>query len=448
MKKLKQLEVFFREKLWGIRLESKSGRQRIWLRLLRILALAVRGFQEDKVSLRASALTVYSLLAVVPVVAMAFGIAKGFGLQSYLEQLKAQLEARFLVNIESQQEIIDRIFEFADSFLANTKGGIIAGFGLVILLWSVLKVFSNIESSFNAIWHIKKSRSWVRKFSDYFSLMLIGPIIVIISSSTTVYITTQIEAITAEIALLGFISPVITFLVKLIPFVLIWFLFTFLYMFMPNTKVQFRSALIGGIVAGTLFVATQWAYIHFQVGVSRYNAIYGSFAALPLFIIWIQISWLLVLLGAEISFSEQNLKKYEFVTDVENISLYAKKILALTITHLLVKNFMKAEKPFTAEKISQDLKIPIRLVRIILYELVECRILSESISPNTIERAYQPAQDINNLSVTYILKSLEHLGKDKILSLQEKEQEQIKKIVDDQWVTMEETDGATLLKNI
>lgn len=448
MKWLKQLEEFFRDKVWGIRLETKSGRQRLWLRLLRILALAFRGFKEDKISLRASALTVYSLLAVVPVVAMAFGIAKGFGLQKYLEQLKTQLETRFLVNVESQQEIIDRIFEFADSFLASARGGIIAGFGLLILLWSVLKVFSNIESSFNAIWHIRKSRSWFRKFSDYFSLMLIGPIIAILSSSATVYISTQIEQITAEVELLGTLSPVITFLVKLIPYVLIWFLFTFLYMFMPNTKVQFRSAIIGGIVAGTLFVVTQWAYIHFQVGVSRYNAIYGSFAALPLFIIWLQISWLIVLLGAEISFSEQNLKQYEFVSDVENISLYAKKILALIITHLLVKNFMHAEKPFTAEQISQTLKIPIRLVRIILYELVESRILSEIISPNTKERAYQPGQDINNLSVAYVIKSIEHLGKDKILSLREKEQDQIKSIVDSQWDKMEKTDGSTLLKSI
>ncbi|MFO8236596.1 MAG: YihY/virulence factor BrkB family protein [Bacteroidales bacterium] len=448
MNRLKQLEVFFKDQLWGISIESKSGRQRFWLRLLRILALAFRGFKEDKISLRASALTIYTLLAIVPVVAMAFGIAKGFGLHNYLEQLKTQLEAQFLANVEGQQEIIDRIFEFADSFLANVKGGIIAGFGLLILLWSVLKVFSNIESSFNAIWHIRKSRSWFRKFSDYFSLMLIGPIIAILSSSAIVYIATRIEAITAEIELLGAISPVITFLVKLIPYVLIWFLFTFLYMFMPNTKVNFRSALIAGIVAGTAFVFLQWAYIHFQVGVSRYNAIYGSFAAIPLFIIWLQISWLIVLFGAEISFSEQNLKQYEFVTEVENISLYAKKILALTITHLLIKNFMAAKKPFTAEKISQSLKIPIRLVRIILYELVECRILSEIISPETKERAYQPAQDINNLSVASVLESLEHLGKDRILSLQQKEQEQIKNVVDNNWRNMEKTDGSTLLKNI
>lgn len=444
----KEIEEFFKEKLWRIAVEKKSGRQRLWIRLLRIITLALRGFKEDKISLRASALTVYSLLAVVPVVAMAFGIAKGFGMSKYIEQLKTQLEERFLANVESQQEIINRIFEFANSFLENTKGGLIAGIGLIVLLWSVLKVFSNIESSFNAVWHIRKSRSWFRKFSDYFSLMLIAPIIAILSSSASVFITTQIERITEEVELLGFISPFIFFLVKLIPYVLIWFLFTFLYMFMPNTKVKFRSALIGGIVAGTVFVFIQWVYIHFQVGVSRYNAIYGSFAALPLFIIWLQLSWLIVLLGAEISFADQNLENYEFESDVDNISLYGKKTMALIITQLLVKNFTRAADPLTAEQISHKLKIPIRLVRVILFDLVESRILSEIISPNTKERAYQPAQDVDNLSITYVLKSLEHLGKDKILSIQGNEQEKIKQIVDNHWINMEKAEGSTLLKNI
>ncbi len=444
----KEIEEFFKEKLWRIAVEKKSGRQRLWIRLLRIITLALRGFKEDKISLRASALTVYSLLAVVPVVAMAFGIAKGFGMSKYIEQLKTQLEERFLANVESQQEIINRIFEFANSFLENTKGGLIAGIGLIVLLWSVLKVFSNIESSFNAVWHIRKSRSWFRKFSDYFSLMLIAPIIAILSSSASVFITTQIESITEEVELLGFISPFIFFLVKLIPYVLIWFLFTFLYMFMPNTKVKFRSALIGGIVAGTVFVFIQWVYIHFQVGVSRYNAIYGSFAALPLFIIWLQLSWLIVLLGAEISFADQNLENYEFESDVDNISLYGKKTMALIITQLLVKNFTRAADPLTAEQISHKLKIPIRLVRVILFDLVESRILSEIISPNTKERAYQPAQDVDNLSITYVLKSLEHLGKDKILSIQGNEQEKIKQIVDNHWINMEKAEGSTLLKNI
>ncbi len=438
---LNRFRTFFNNTIWGIALEKISGRQKLWLRLLRTLALAIRGFREDKIGLRASALTVYTLLAVVPVVALAFGIAKGFGLKEYLER-------QLLANFTGQEEVLDWIIRFANSFLDHTSGGIIAGIGLVILLWSVLKVFANIEGSFNAIWQIRRSRSWFRKFSDYLSIMLIAPILVIVSSSATVFITTQIERIASEIEFLGLIDQIIFFLVKLIPYVLIWFLFTFLYMFMPNTKVQFRSALIGGIVAGTIFVAVQWLYINSQIGMSRYNAIYGSFAALPLFIIWLQISWLIVLLGGEIAFSDQNMQQYEFESDVENISIYSKNILALIIAHLLIKNFMKAETPLTAEQISSRLKIPIRLVRKILYELLECRIVSESVSPNTKERAYQPGQDIDNLSIAYILERLEHVGKDKILSVNDSSQEKIKSIVDEFKATIKNTEATTLLKKI
>jgi len=445
---MKKIKHFFTYKLWSIPLANQVGRQRILLKLLRVLALAFRGFKEDKISLRASALTVFSLMAIVPVVAMAFGIAKGFGLKKYIDELKLYLEENLLANVESQQEIIDQIFEFANSFLANTKGGLIAGVGLVILLWSVLKVFGNIESSFNAVWQIRRSRTWLRKFSDYFSLMLIGPILVIISSSATIFVITRMEEIATNMEVISFMEPVILFLIRSIPYVLIWLLFTFLYMFMPNTKVKFRSALIGGIVAGSIFAVTQWLYIHFQIGVSRYNAIYGSFAALPLFIIWLQVSWLIVLLGAEIAFADQNLEQYEFETDIENISNYSKKILALIITQLLVHNFTNAEKPLTAEQISQKLKIPMRLVRKILYELVECRILSEIISPDTKERAYQPGQDVDNLSISYVLNKLDHLGKDRILAINGKEQEKIKEIVDGFSETIKQTEATKLLKEI
>ncbi|MGM0496386.1 MAG: YihY/virulence factor BrkB family protein [Bacteroidota bacterium] len=444
----KRIEHFFTYKLWSIPIANQIRSQRILLKLLRILALAFRGFKEDKISLRASALTVFSLMAIVPVVAMAFGIAKGFGLKKYIDELRLYLEENLLANVESQQEIIDQIFEFANSFLDNTKGGLIAGIGLVILLWSVLKVFGNIESSFNAVWQIRRSRTWLRKFSDYFSLMLIGPILIVISSSATIFVITRMEEIAANMEVISFMEPIILFLIRLIPYALIWLLFTFLYMFMPNTKVKFRSALIGGIVAGSIFALTQWLYINFQIGVSRYNAIYGSFAALPLFIIWLQVSWLIVLLGAEIAFAEQNLDQYEFETDIENMSNYSKKILALIITHLMVHNFKDAEKPLTAEQISQKLKIPMRLVRKILYELVECRILSEIISPDTKERAYQPGQDVDNLSIAYVLNKLDHLGKDRILSINGKEQEKIKEIVDGFSETVNQTEATKLLKEI
>jgi membrane protein len=446
MDKLDKIKVFFNTTLWSIALTNKSGRQRTWIKLLRVLALAVRGFREDKVSLRASALTVFTLLAVVPLVALAFGIAKGFGLKAYLEDQIRNLVAG--TDLPGQEQMLDQIIQFANSFLDNTSGGIIAGIGLAILLWSVFKVFSNIESSFNAIWQIRKSRSWFRKFSDYFSLMLIGPVAVILSSSAMIFIQTQIEQIIDRLEYLNFLSPVILALVQLIPYVLIWLLFTFLYVFMPNTRVRFRSALIGGLVAGTAFVITQHVFINFQIGVSRYNAIYGSFAALPLFLIGMQISWLIVLFGAELSFADQNLQKYEFESDIDNMSIHSRKLIALVITHLLVQNFTKAEEPLTAEQISHRLRIPIRLVRKILFDLVECRILSEIVSPNTKERAYQPGQDVDNLTIAYVLEQVEHHGKDHEIALDHQSHAHIKRIVEEFSEKMKETEASKPLKSI
>ena len=175
--------------------------------------------------------------------------------------------------------------------LQNTKGGIIAGVGVVVLLWAVVNVLSQIEESFNDIWGIKKARSLGRMFSDYLSIVLVGPILLIMSSSATVLLETNLTQITEEIALLGVFSPLITLIVKIIPYCLIWILFAFVYIFMPNKKVHLFSGLIAGIAAGTIFVIVQKFYIIFQVGVAKYNAIYGSFAALPLFLIWLQLSW-------------------------------------------------------------------------------------------------------------------------------------------------------------
>jgi len=297
--------AFFKTDIWRIRLRDLPRRKAFAIKQLRILFLTLHGFSYDKCPLRASALTFYSLLSIVPVAALAFGIAKGFGFAKRLETLLYE-------KLPGQEDVLTQVIAFANSLLENTKGGVIAGIGIAVLFWSLIKVLSHIESSFNAIWEIKKHRSIGRKISDYLSIALICPILVIMSSSVTVFITTQIKHITEKVALLGMFSPIIFFFLKLLPYGLIWILFTTIYIFMPNTRVNFSSGIIAGVFAGTLYQIVQWAYINFQVLVAKYNAIYGSFAALPLFLIWLQISWLIVLFGAEISFSYQNVHTHEF----------------------------------------------------------------------------------------------------------------------------------------
>ena len=398
---------FIKTDIWRIRVKNLPRKKSFFIRQLRILLLTVRGYVGDKCTLQASSLTFYSLLSIVPIVAMAFGIAKGFGFQKILEK-------QLLEKFPGQEEVMMQIVGFAQSLLENTKAGMVAGIGVVVLLWSVIKLLGNIERSLNDIWEIKKPRTIGRKFSDYLSIILVSPVLVILSSSVTVFITTQVTQITEKVALLGIVSPLIFFILKLLPYCLVWILFTFIYILMPNTKVNFSSGFIAGVIAGTIFQVAQGAYINFQVGVAKYNAIYGSLAALPLFLVWLQLSWLIVLFGAEISFAYQYVDTYEFEPDCRHISPIYNKILSLQIAHLVVMTFSKGEKPLTASKISHALEIPIRLVHQILDEFVESGIFSDTDIKEYKELAYQPARDINVISIKSIIDALDQIGVDNI----------------------------------
>ncbi|MHC4220856.1 MAG: YihY/virulence factor BrkB family protein [Planctomycetota bacterium] len=400
---LSKVITFLKTDIWRMRLNNYPRRTSFFLRQLRVIVLAVRGFAEDKCKFRASALTFYSLLSVVPVFAMMFGIAKGFGLEK-------RVEAELLEKMQGQEEVAKKVIDFANSLLENAHGGFIAGIGVAFLFWAIIKVLSNIENSFNDIWGVKGPRTLGRKFSDYLSMMLICPFLLIIASSATVVISTQVRVIIQQFSVFSTIGPFILFLLKLLPYCTIWIMFTFIFIFMPNTKVKLTYAFLSGVVAGTIFQIVQWVYISFQIGAAKYSAIYGSFAALPLFLVWLQTSWLIVLFGAELSFAHQNVETYEFEQDCLSVSYSFKKLLSLLVTHLLIKNFCKAEPPCDAEKISHTLEIPVRLVRQILFELVESAVLSEVRKDDSKDVAYQPAVDVGKLTVKYVVESLEQRG--------------------------------------
>jgi len=413
---LSRITEFITVDIWRIRLKDLPRKKSFLIKQLRTVLLAIRGFDEDKCQLRASSLTFYSLLSIVPVVAMAFGIAKGFGFERYLEE-------QLFEKLPGQEKILLQILEFSRRLLDNTKEGVILGVGIAILIWTVIKLLSHIESAFNDIWEIQKSRTAARKFTDYLSIMLISPFFVVISSSVTIFITTQIMHITERISLLGAFSPLILLALKLLPYCLIGVFFTIVYILMPNTKVSIRSGLIGGLIAGTTYVLLQWGYINFQVGIAKYNAIYGSFAALPLFLIWMQLSWLIVLFGAEISFAIQNVDTYEFEHDCLGISPGFKKLLSLQVSHQIIMAFSEGKNPLTAPQISNNLGIPIRLLHQILYELVDSRIISDTSNDESEDPAYLPARDINQLTVRYVIDALDQKGSDNIPVVQTRELE-------------------------
>lgn len=440
-KMLSEFINFLKIGIWRIRLKDHPRKKMFFIKQLRVVILTLRGFNEDLCSLRASALTFYSLLSIVPVFALVFGIAKGFGTDKPLEK-------QLLDKFPGQEEVLIQVIEFARTLLEPTKGGMLAGIGLAILFWIVIKLLSNIERSFNDIWGIKESRSTLRKITDYFSIMLICPVLILMSSGITVFIITQIKQITEKFTFLGFFSPLIFFSFKLLPYGVICGVFTFIYIFMPNTKVKFLSGLIAGVIAGITYQFAQWGYINFQVGVAKYNAIYGSFAALPLFLIWLQISWLIVLFGAEISFALQNLDTYEFEPDCSRVSTSFKKLLSLQTAHLIVMNFSDAHKPLTANQISHILEIPLRLVNHILYELVECGVAVETKTKDDLEFAYQPARSINILTIKYVIDALDNNGTADIPVVKNREQKILSESLQAFNDTIEKSPANRLLKDI
>jgi membrane protein len=393
--------------IWRIRSRELPRPRFFLITILRIIILSVRGIIEDKGTLRASALTFWSFLSVVPFFAMLFGIAKGFGLEKNLEN-------QLMEGMPGQEEVASWIIQFAHSALETTRGGVIAGVGVLVLFWTVIKVFGNIEASFNGIWGVKKGRSITRRITDYLSLILICPFLLMVSSAATVLITSQIETFMQKISLLSAIGPIIFPLLKLLPYAAIWVLFVFMYIFLPNTKVRWRSGILGGIVAGTLFVLFQQAYLFFQIGVAKYNAIYGAFAALFLFLLLLQGGWLIVLFGAEIAFAHQNVDTYEFEPDCLEISHSFKRLLSLSVAHLLVKHFSNGRRWCEESKISQKLEIPIRLTRQILYELVEAGIISPVKIDDEKMSAYQPALNPEKTTIKVVIDALEQHGTDNL----------------------------------
>lgn len=391
--------------IWVMPLKELPKKKSFLIRQLRILVIAFRGFREGNVQLKASALTFYTILSVVPLIAMVFAISTGFGIQDVLREKVFQFFQQYQ-QVEGHNELISWVLDSAQNFIESAKGGAIAGVGLVLLIWAVMQLLSHIESAFNDIWQIKKGRTFMRKLSDYLSIILIAPVFLFLSSSFTYFVSNQFDKVVEIIPFLHNIR----FLLLLVPYVLVWLMMTLIYMVMPNTKVNFRSALIAAVIAGTMFQVSQWIYIQFQVGITRYGALYGSFAAIPLFVIWIQTAWLILLTGAEISFANQNVSRYEYETESLHVSAKNKRTLTLLIAQLVIKQFEAGEQPLTASLIAEQLKVPIRLVREIIYELTEAGIFSEITTSDPRERAYQPALDINKITVTSVIDAVEKRG--------------------------------------
>ncbi|MCK5533853.1 YihY/virulence factor BrkB family protein [bacterium] len=380
---------------------------------MRIICMVWKGFVDDNCPLHASALTYTTLLSIVPFLAVLFSISKGLGIK-VLEPL--------LLN-ETITGIGGDVIKWIVSQAKDTNTTALGALGGGVLIIMAVKMLSTVENSFNTIWGVKRSRSIFRKTSDYLSVLIVGPVLV----AAAIAITASLENISfAQIILSqGIIKQLI---IHFVPFVSLWIAFTGVYIFMPNIRVKIQHALIGGVIAGTIWQIVQWVYINFGIGVAKYNAIYGGFAQFPLFLIWLYISWLIVLFGAEISFASQNVKTYTQEKWAQSASYSFREELVLYLITLISVNFYTGKTPWTVEKISKKLNVSSRLVKDLLFQLCKTDILYEVNGDITY---YQPAAALEKISLEKILNAVKNYGGNPLqkIKIENKQEKYIKKII-------------------
>lgn len=372
-------------------------------RCMNILIESLPTFGASEGQLRASALTYYTLFAIVPVFALVFGVAKGFGLEEWLKQ---ELSAK----MSEHSAILNWIYNFADTTLRETKGGLVAGIGALILCWSVVKMIGNIESAFNRVWKVKKGRTIFRKFTDYLSFLIIAPVLLLAASSATVMVSRILREMTEKYPLLGYSRPLVEFGIQCVPFLLAWMLFTFIYIFLPNTRVHFSAAIFGGVIAGSIYQVIQLGYIFVQMALSRYNVIYGSFSALPLFLIWMQLNWLIMLFGVTLSYLYQNFDyESKCLKDHERTEA-DKRLLALTIAAVVTGDFAEGKPAIAGDEVAERLQLSRTLTNEILNRLSNHNVIT-TVSPGEYEiPGYVPALPITKMTVLTVLERYDDIS--------------------------------------
>lgn len=394
------LKERWRELVWEQDMEALNPFQSALLRQLQTAALVGRDFLKDRCLLRASALTYSSLLAIVPLLALTFALLKAFGVQNLLEPLILE---RLSVGSE---EVVSSIV----GYINNTQVGRLGALGLVLLLLAVVSLLTNVEESFNHIWGVKGTRSLMRRFSDYLSVILVGPVLLISAISMTTTLTSH--AFVQKMIQIEVVGSALLLLFKVTPYLFMWLAFAALYIFMSNTKVEWKAALIGGIFGGTLWQLAQWGYVNFQIGVAKYNAIYGTMAALPIFMVWLYLSWVIVLLGLEVTYAKQNLRVSGRDLRDEEVSILGHEQVALSILVVLTDRFMVGESPLSQGQLAQMLAVPPRLCGSILSRLNDLGFVCEACPPGGRRCRYQLGRAADTLSIAEVLKKMRTFGEE------------------------------------
>ena len=398
---LKTFITFVTKTMWRVKDTEVSLGQQRRNHFLKVIYLSVKRYVGNRVQIRAKALTYSTVFSLVPILALLFAIARGFGFANLLESLLRN-------GIALGGETMDTVMQFIDSYLEHTHSGIFIGVGLIVLLWAIISLTGNIEQSMNQIWGVKKQRSMFRKVTDYFSMFLLLPVFIICLGGWSIFMSTIYQNISG----LLLISSFVNFLVKLAPYVLAGLVFTGMFCFFPNTQVRFRHAIIPGLITGFIFQAFFYFYINIQVKVSSYNAIYGSFALIPLLLFFIMVGWCIILFGVELTYVSQNMRQYSFSEDVDNVSNRFEQFTCVLLLSLICKRFREGGQPYTTSELAQEGDIPYRLAEQALFELEDdgliCPIGTIDAKVDTIR--FMPTMDVSRLTVGQVLRTLDTSG--------------------------------------
>lgn len=386
------------------RMGTYTGIKGVLTGIVKAVVLSIRFFIKDRVMERASALTYYTMLAIVPIMALLIGIASGFISHDELKMI-------LLHYMPAQQQVIDYIFDFASNYLEHNRTGIVMGIGIIMLLYVVVNLIDNIETVFNNIWQQSNGRSLARKVTDYLSVIMLVPLFLFVSSGMEIYLQTYLKTAVIDTELGNTMLRVL----KWTPFVLTILMFTMMYIVIPNTKVHFRNAFIAGVISGSAFIGFQQIYITGQIWVSNYNAIYGSFAALPLFMLWVRTSWVIVLYGAALSYSCQNISFYDFESDDKHISRMYRDFLCMLVAGVVYKRFSQGEQAPTTADIYKDMQLPYRIAGQIIEKLSNRGIICATVpviagSLDDDTPRWVPGRDISKYSITDLKSELESKG--------------------------------------
>ncbi len=375
--------------------------RRTWkVNTVKTINLSVRSFLSSDLQSQACALTYSTLLAIVPALALLFAIGRGFGFQDLLKQ---QLYSYF----PSQRSALDAAFNFVDSYLAQASEGIFVGVGIVFLLWTMISLLSNVETSFNSIWRVRQGRTFMRKITDYLAILLVLPVLMICGSGLSILMSTALRNLLPY----EWSSSAVTLILDCASYVITWVFFAAAYMLIPNAKVKPLSAMISGVVVGTAFQVLQWLFLTGQLYVSKYNAIYGSFSFLPLMLIWLQLVWLITLIGGVLCYASQNIGQFNFSDDVDNISLDYRRSVILVIMAIICKRFVQQKRPLNSSEIAQTYNLPAKLVTRLVLDLHRVRLISFIAAPGELlEHPLQPAVDVSDLTVGEVIRRLQTDG--------------------------------------